>query len=247
MDFCCTCTAPLSSPAPQAPDRLLPGHRRVDCCGRIICAECLQNNRRFANYCPYCQVSTKPSPLPQGLRDPPAYTSVPSTAPPPYTPFAGDEAPDNKSASEADPEKNLADDTLHFLNHEHDSIASLSLRYGIAASVLRRSNNITSDHLLLGRRTILIPGVGVSLSPRPIESEEEELRRSKIRRFMTLSKVPEYDIALMYLEQSEYDLGAAIKSHLDDDAWEEQCQTAARKGRQGRRRDQRRGLLWRGL
>lgn len=180
-----------------------------------------QKNGRFATYCPYCQITSAPSLLPQRLRDPPAYTSVPSThattanlstAPPPYTPAA-----DSKGA---DPEKSLAHDALHFLDHEHDSIASLSLRYGVGASVLRRRNNITSDNLLLGRKTILIPGGGVSLSPRPVEGEEEELKKSKIRRMMTSCKIVQYDIALLYLEQSGYDLGAAVDSYLEDDVWE---------------------------
>ena len=57
---------------------------------------------------------------------------------------------------------------------------------------LRRKNNLFADHLLAARKTILIPGDiykgGVSLSPEPIESEEEELRKSKIRKWMVTTK-----------------------------------------------------------
>ena len=135
-------------------------------------------------------------------------------------------------------EKEPVDDILHFLNHDHDSITSLSLRYGVPAAALRRKNNIASDHLLLGRKTILIPGDhyrgGVSLSPRPIEGENEELRKQKIRRFMTTSKVADYDIALLYLEQAEYNLDAAVEAHFADEEWERKHpREVSRTGRMG--------------
>lgn len=126
--------------------------------------------------------------------------------------------------NEDDEKAALAEDTLHFIDHEHDSISSLSLRYNVPATALRRANNINSDHLLLARRTVVIPGefykAGISLSPRPIEGEEEEQRKAKIRRFMTSCKVSDYDIALLYLEQSAYDLEAAAVAYYDDEAWE---------------------------
>jgi hypothetical protein len=88
------------------------------------------------------------------------------------------------------------EDVLHFLDHEQDTLTSLSLRYGVPIPALRRVNNITSDHLLLARRTILIPGefykAGISLSPRPIEGEEEERRKAIVRRWMVACKVSEY-------------------------------------------------------
>lgn len=146
--------------------------------------------------------------------------------------------------------KEDAPDILHFLDHRHDSISSLSLRYGVPASVLRRSNNINSDHLLLGRRTVLIPGEyykgGVSLSPRPVEGEEEEMRKGKIRRFMTSCKVSDYDIAVLYLEQSGYDIETAVTAYLDDEKWE---QEHAVPGGNGKKADKykNRGPFWRGL
>lgn len=159
---------------------------------------------------PFCQISTIPNPLPQGLREPPAYVPpVPSSSnePPSYnedllptysslsTPHNHHPPTDEKaSSSSAQP----AEDVLHFLNHEIDTLASLSLRYKVPISALRRANGITSDHLLLARRTILIPGEyykgGVSLSPRPVEGEEEEIRRGKVRRWMVACKVAEYVI-----------------------------------------------------
>jgi hypothetical protein len=85
---------------------------------------------------------------------------------------------------------------LHFLNHEQDSLTSLSLRYGVPITVLRKVNNIHSDHLLLARRTVIIPGEfykgGISLSPRPIEGEDEERRKATVRRWQVACKVSEY-------------------------------------------------------
>jgi hypothetical protein len=138
-------------------------------------------------------MSTAPTSLPQGIRNPPPY------APPSYS----DELPTYSSLAHplppSVPEKSPqqpADDVLHFLNHSTDSVLSLSLRYGVPISALRRANAITSDYLLLARRTVVIPGEfykgGVSLSPRPVEGEEEEARKGKIRRWMVACKVAEW-------------------------------------------------------
>lgn len=88
-----------------------------------------------------------------------------------------------------------AEDVLHFLDPSKDSILSLSLRYGVPQDALKRKNNLFADHLLAARRTILIPGDfykdGVSLSPEPLEDEEEEIRKTKVRRWMVACKVAE--------------------------------------------------------
>jgi hypothetical protein len=143
----------------------------------------------------FCQISTTPTSLSQGLRSPPLY------APPSYN----DELPTynslahplqpNPHAPEKSPQQ-PADDVLHFLNHSTDSVLSLSLQYNVPIVALRRANGITSDHLLHARRTVVIPGEfyrgGVSLSPRPVEGEEEEARKGKIRRWMVACKVVEW-------------------------------------------------------
>lgn len=165
-------------------------------------------------------------------------------------------APANGSSS-TDEKSGLAEsekppnDTLHFLNHEHDSIASLSLRYGVPASALRRANNVHSDHLLLGRKTILIPGEfykrGVSLSPQPIDGEEEELRKAKIRRFMTSCKIYDYDVAVLYLEQHGYDLDTATTAYISDEEWERTHPNAGPKSKDRSKRVTRgRGFFGRG-
>ncbi|ORY63422.1 uncharacterized protein BCR38DRAFT_345664 [Pseudomassariella vexata] len=236
-ESCCTC-ATLLIQVPrysECSEKPVPADRQLECCPRVICGNCLHKNERFNTYCPYCQISQAPTSLPQGLKEPPSYTSIATTsssssyslAPPPYSATADQprkpvDPLDEKSVPLDD--EPPAEDTLHFLNHTHDTISSLSLRYGVPASALRRANNITSDHLLLGRRTVIIPAeyykVGVSLSPRPVDGEEEELRKSKIRRFMVRCKVSEYDVAVLYLEQSGYDLDEAIEAYVADEEWE---------------------------
>ncbi|KAI5928613.1 hypothetical protein F4810DRAFT_717165 [Camillea tinctor] len=235
-ESCCTC-ATLLSAVPSHDDnseKALPHDRWLECCPRVICRKCIHNNSRFQTYCPYCQISIIDSTLPPGLKDPPSYKSAvnggssrtqslyPTTAsPPPYTPFPYQSTSTSEKPPVPEPP---AEDILHFLNHAHDTVTSLSLKYNVPAPVLRRANNLTSDHLLLGRRTVVIPGShykgGVSLSPRPVEGEEEEARKGKIRRWMVACKVPEYDVAVFYLEQAGYDLELATETYFADEEWE---------------------------
>ncbi|TGO92362.1 hypothetical protein BPOR_0004g00070 [Botrytis porri] len=208
-------------------------NRRLSCCGRIICGQCVEGNERFANYCPFCQVRsaeavdhTVAASTPSNK--PPSYESLHSsesnarTSPPTYS-----HSLDSKSQAQTQSQPKTEvqfEDTLHFLSHATDSMTSLSFRYGVPIDALRKKNGITSDHLLLARKTILIPGEwykgGVSLSPRPVEWEEEERRKSCVRRFMVGCKVSEYDIAVLYLEQANYDLELAMGIYKDDERWE---------------------------
>ncbi|CBX99696.1 hypothetical protein IAQ61_005052 [Plenodomus lingam] len=239
-EACCTCAALLSSIPPTYDEKIeKPSQfeRRLDCCGRAICARCLTDNPRFNDYCPFCQIATGPSALPpQGLREPPTY-SPPDERDgddelPPYSAHDGLKPPSEKSKSKMD----NGPDVLHFVDQNNDSITSLSLRYGVPADALRRTNNLYADHLLAARRTVLIPGEfykgGVSLSPRPLEGEEEEIKKTKLRKFMVRCKVAEYDVALLYLEQTEYQLEHAVTSYKADEEWEkEHSLEAAKKGK----------------
>jgi LysM repeat protein len=203
INACATCASTYDSPVdPVSEKPLLPG-RELPCCGRSICARCLNQNKRYETYCPYCQITTEPSLLPQGLKDPPAYSSLEEhgVPPPPEKQVHDDEeelpaysahtpvkTSDDKSRDEPAP------DVLHFLTPE-DSMRSLALAYSVPINALRRANNVFSDHLIQGRRTVVIPGEyykgGVSLSPQPPEGEEEEVRRGKVRRWMVGCKVAE--------------------------------------------------------
>jgi len=118
-----------------------------------------------------------------------------------------------------------AEDVLHFVK-PNDSIQGLALAYGVPIHVLRKTNNIFSDHLIQGRKTLLIPGEyykgGVSLSPQPLEGEEEEVKKNKTRRWMMACKVAEYDVALLYMKQSDWNLDAAIEAYREDERWEKE-------------------------
>ena len=130
------------------------------------------------------------------------------------------------------------DDTLHFLRHGADTVASLSLRYGVPAHVLRSYNRLSADHLLPGRRTLLIPGAwyrgGVSLSPAPVESEAEQMRKSTIRRWQVACKEADYDVAVLYLEGVGYDVAAAAEAYFADEAWERENPLDARGNGKGK-------------
>ncbi|KAL8901796.1 MAG: hypothetical protein Q9192_000378 [Flavoplaca navasiana] len=172
--------------------------RRLDCCGRIICGNCIEAFYLQKLYSPsftgpFCQVSSQPSPLPQGLRDPPAYSasSPPHEQPPAYSPLDDQEETDEKHGHSG---VEVAEDVLHFVDPARDTMSSLALRYAVPANALRTKNHVYADHLLAARKAILIPGEfykGASLSPRPIDGEDEEIRKSKIRRWMVTCKVSE--------------------------------------------------------
>ncbi|KAJ4360088.1 uncharacterized protein N0V89_000647 [Didymosphaeria variabile] len=245
-EACCTCAALLSSiplTYDEKTEKPAQYERRLECCRRAICARCITDNPRFATYCPFCQVSVVPSPLPQNLRDPPAYSPPAGESledePPPYSTHDTLQPPAEKSKAAL---AESAADALHFVDSNNDTISSLSLRYGVPADALRRTNGLFADHLLAARRTILVPGEyykgGVSLSPRPLEGEEEEIRKGKVRKFMVGCKVADiapcyrYDVALLYLQQAQYNLEEAITAFKADERWErEHPLEAARKGK----------------
>jgi hypothetical protein len=163
--------------------------RQFQCCNRIICPICIYKQPRLGQYCPYCQ-STGSS---LKLIDETNYTEPKSSV---ATALYVSQNQANRWKTR-DPEKNGEDapDVLHFVDPANDTIDLLSIRYGVPAAVLRKTNNIYADHLLAARKTILISGEyykgGVSLSPQPPDGEEMDVRKSKIRRFMVNCKVIE--------------------------------------------------------
>ncbi|KAF4548655.1 Hypothetical protein D9617_26g078680 [Elsinoe fawcettii] len=236
-DACCICSSLLNTFDEKTEKPIVPD-RYLGCCGRVICIRCVVKNPRFKTYCPYCQISSEPSSLPQGLKEPPSYeaTSKADVLKEKKSPLQDDELPaySAHTPKQTAPEKGAdtpAEDVLHFVTPD-DSLQSLSLAYGVPINALRKTNNIFADHLLKGRKTVLIPGEyykgGVSLSPQPLDDPEEELRKSKIRRWMIACKCADvapkyrYDVAVLYLEQSEYDLEIAIQAFHDDEQWEKE-------------------------
>lgn len=269
VNACATCASTFDSiTAPLSEKPLLPG-RDLHCCGRSVCSRCLNQNKRYETYCPYCQITTEPSLLPQGLKDPPPYSTVDSRLPlsrnraddelPAYSEHRPVQSPVEKSSSQP------AEDVLHFVR-PNDSLHSLGLAYGVPLNALRKTNSIYSDHLVQARKTILIPGEyykgGVSLSAQPIEGEEEEARKNKLRRFQVATKVSEYvfqhdlasalilivltsipptlryDVAQLYLKNADWILEAAIEAYREDEQWEKdhplEAKQNMRKGKNSR-------------
>lgn len=192
-NLCATCALTFGNPhEPLSEKPLLPG-RYLECCGRQICSRCLNLNKRYENYCPHCQIANAPSPLPQGLKEPPAYSSLDDHLLS-STDTENDELPAYSAHQAVQPLLEKSSDVLHFVRPS-DTVLSLSLAYGLPINVLRRTNNIFSDHLIQGRKTMLIPGEycrgGISLSPQPTEGEEEEIKKNKLRRWMVACKVAE--------------------------------------------------------
>ena len=116
------------------------------------------------------------------------------------------------------------EDVVHYLSPD-DNIQTLSIAYSVPASILKSHNTLHSDHLISARRTIKLPAShyqGPSLSPNPLESQEEVERKSKIRKLMVQCKVSEYKVALIYLEEAKWDLDKAVKRVEEDDRWEKE-------------------------
>lgn len=232
MSTCCTCAAFLrDTKLPRSPksEKPLAFDRHLDCCGRIICAACQYKNPRFQSYCPFCQISSEPSALPQnGLRLPPAYSKTDGKSeqslrsqlrdeqsPPPY-----ETLPQRTSATGQPPTD--SPDTVHHLA-SGDSVASLSVAYGVPTHILRQHNSLFSDHLLSGRKFLLIPAshyVGPSLSTPPDPVEEE--RKNRIRRWMVATKCADYQVAELYLKGADQDLEVAVDAFRADEEWERQ-------------------------
>ncbi|OAA57848.1 hypothetical protein SPI_06733 [Niveomyces insectorum RCEF 264] len=219
----------------------------------------------------YSSANRQPSQnlLPPGLKPPPPYrprTGPPppptnadddddTAPPPPYSIHGPATAPEDKFENlTANKDKAAAFPLLHYLDHDRDTVASLCLRYGVSADALRRANRLTSNHLLLARRVVQIPAredrssasprpLPISLSPYPVEGAAEARRKAAIRRFMVACKVADYDLAVLYLEQTattttgaagddgaddaddddggpNYDLSAAMAAYTADEAWE---------------------------
>ena len=240
MATCSTCAQPLPpdnlSEAKQRPARQTP------CCDRTICGACQAKNPRFQVYCPFCQISSAPSTLPQGLRDPPGYEEAEAQEterkrleemrrqrdvdlddrgaeePPAYT--EGSNAPARSSRGQD--ESSQREDVLHYIRPD-DTMTSVSLAYNVPLGILRSHNNLYSDHLLSARHAISIPAShyqGPSLSAEPVESEEERERKARLRRFMMRTKCTDYAMAEVYLRDAKEDVGNAVQRWEDDERWE---------------------------
>ena len=235
-EACCTCATLLNDtkvPYDPESEKPLVLDRRLDCCSRTICATCQYKNPRFQNYCPFCQISSTPTALPQtGLRLPPSYTKTgpgetslrtalqDSDAPPPYDSLP--QRPSTSSRSTEPPQD--TPDTIHHLS-PNDTLSSLSLAYSVPITILRQHNSFPpsggADYLIAARKHLLIPAshyTGPSLSTPPDPEEEE--KKNKLRRWMVATKCVDYSVAGLYLKGAEWDVEGAVERYRGDEEWE---------------------------
>ncbi|EPS41299.1 hypothetical protein H072_4852 [Dactylellina haptotyla CBS 200.50] len=196
-------------------------HYQSECCGRFVCALCVERNPRFITYCPFCPIKRPPTPNnPEDTTRPSAAVGQPPTAPPP--PYSSDPAPVSPPPYPTDFEGqpiNFTQSLMHYLQ-PGDTISTISLRYSIPTHILRSHNRLYSDHLIAGRGHILVPRqyyTGPSLSPNPVQSVEESL----LKRFQIKTKCVEYDIAKLYLDESGWDFDKAVEKWTADEKWEQ--------------------------
>lgn len=228
MAACCTCATVLTDtkvPYDAENEKPICLDRRLQCCGRTICATCQFRNPRFKLYCPFCQFSSEPSALPAGgLRLPPSYKEEEGRSridpPPAYESLPARQSASGQVPTITPPEG--TEDTVHFLSPD-DTLLSVSLAYRVPQHVLRKHNALFSDSLLIARKFVLIPRAyyaGPPLSSPPDPEEEE--KKTKVRRWMVATKCAEYDVAQLYLKGSSYDLNAAIEAFKADEQWEKE-------------------------
>lgn len=225
--YCCTCGKLQCN---EKKEILLP------CCSRLVCHDCINEFPQRALFCHFCQIPYKLSPLNLSQEQPCQTYAVSLSSPPPayeapptYETSVIVNMPQKLCARDSSDGRTLmaeSENVLHFLDHKYDTLVSLSFRYGIPLPVLRRVNNITSDHLLSARRVVIIPHEycrdGISLSPQPVEGEEKDREKLMVRRFMVSCKISEYDVALLYLKQLDFNLESAIEAYREDEKWEQE-------------------------
>lgn len=253
-EACCTCARLLPSPTTAtiySPDTEKPRtiyDRRLPCCERIICAECIANNQRYETYCPFCQISTSAGALPkEGLREPPGYGTVAGSSSKALDEKLKEDNAEPPSYEDVEKEEKGRDGEGDIIHHllPTDTIPSLSLLYNLSPTLLRSHNKLTSDHLLHARNTIRIPRSaysGPSLSPKSHLSDEDIERRRTLRRFMVAAKVSDYDIAKLYLEDAGWEEGLAMERWREDAEWEREHPLEARQERVGEKVKGREGL-----
>jgi hypothetical protein len=195
LPTCCICAQLIPSDSPPFFNEVTEKEiapQRYECCQRNVCPACLQDQPRFRSYCPYCQkpiTCVRQNDTKKGEEELVVSSNSALAA------NLSDGANGSGIDMSEKPKSEAAPDVLHFVDPSSDSINTLAIRYGVPAKALRTTNGIFSDHLLAARKAILIPGEyhkgGRSLSPRPVEGEEEEARKGKVRSFQVLCKVAE--------------------------------------------------------
>ncbi|RPB06195.1 hypothetical protein L873DRAFT_30579 [Choiromyces venosus 120613-1] len=222
---CSTCTHYI--------DRQTAEPRHLNCCGRIVCGDCIIKNPRFGIYCPFCQSPCTKNESCEGVqRETPSSSSF-RPLPPPYTPPTP--APPLPPPSYS---TTTTGSVTHYLR-ETDTLQTLSLQYNLPLPLLRSHNRIFADNLLHGRRCIGIPSppyIGPSLSPEPGDIVAEG-RKAAAKRFQLRTKCLDADVAEVYLSAADWDEELAVGNWVVDEKWLEENPMVERRVGKGKGRE----------
>ncbi|KAI0076207.1 hypothetical protein K474DRAFT_1691494 [Panus rudis PR-1116 ss-1] len=133
--------------------------------------------------------------------------------------------PHASSASESNDEGTIADSssssgpTKYYIRPGDDTLVGIALKHHVDGRLLCRLNNLppstlrTTPHLLHTRTYLIFPPSAQPLESTPLskaEEQEREARRARERaekRFQTLTKEVNYDVAKVYVALAEHDGG----------------------------------------
>ncbi|CAB4401196.1 unnamed protein product [Rhizophagus irregularis] len=185
------------------------------CCNRWVCDSCLEQNRRYYSYCPFCQeISITYS-----------NTSYTDCSLPTYEEVIYNDLnkPNNtlnyfneKSDKKLDEKSNYS--AIHYVKKD-DTLIGLAFSYGVEIADIRKANRLF-DNNIIARSTLIIPNyVGPSLSEKFSEEEEKKML---VKRFQIRSKCIDPIEAKFYMEQSNYNIENAAQLYRDDILWEMQ-------------------------
>jgi len=108
----------------------------------------------------------------------------------------------------------------HYFEHKvqpSDSLASLSLRYGVSIEQLKRTNGLFRHEDIKLKTTVIIPKSELKALPPPPKQQDD--KRVSIQNFIQATKATREE-ANFYLHEAEYNLELAIGSYSRDVAWE---------------------------
>ncbi|GBB89830.1 hypothetical protein RclHR1_16660007 [Rhizophagus clarus] len=174
------------------------------CCNRWVCDGCLEQNKRYYSYCPFCQeVSIT---YRKRSNDTTTYTdcSLPTYEEVIYNDLNKLNITFNsfneKSGKKLDEKSNYS--AIHYVKKD-DTLIGLAFKYGVEIADIRKANRLF-DNNIIARSTLIIPNyVGPSLSEKFSEEEEKKML---VKRFQVRSKCIDPIEAKFYMEHSNYNI-----------------------------------------
>mmetsp|Transcript_2435 Transcript_2435/g.6128 ORF Transcript_2435/g.6128 Transcript_2435/m.6128 type:complete len:261 (+) Transcript_2435:135-917(+) len=113
----------------------------------------------------------------------------------------------------------LPEDWIEVRVTRSDTVSSLAVKYGTNPVMLRLVNKLSSDMMLMSRRSVLVPPDRSVAPPPPMT--EDELRDQAVRRLRKrMGGAGSLEEARFYLDAAGGDLDAALADYEADRAWE---------------------------